>query len=209
MDKERRARELLAWFCWPPANALLEGKPETASVHLTCRHRTSPMASNAGTDFKDSPRILPEHPVTTVQLPGQPKSKTICISACTFRSTPWLQQKRRWITLCNGDKRWTMDSSIRVLLTSSPLRQTNTTVSCNPWKPSSLRARHAEQAAFGARIPLLLDMDKTTCNERLEELLLGHFVVVQLSMASKTPYNKEKGQYLGNQVQWHRSVDSV
>jgi hypothetical protein len=52
-------------------------------------------------------------------------------------------------------------------------------------------------------------MDKTTCNERLEELLLGHFVVVQLSMASKTPYNKEKGQYLGNQVQWHRSVDSV
>lgn len=148
------------------------------------------MAINAGSDFKDSPRILPEHLVTTVQLPGQPKSKSTRISACTFRSAPWLQHKRRWITLCNGDKRRAMHSSIRVLLTSSHLRQTNATVLCKHWESSSLLARRAEQAGFGARIPLLLDMDKTTCNERLEESLLDRFVAVQLSMAPKTPYNK-------------------
>ena len=66
-----------------------------------------------------------------------------------------------------------------------------------PLESSSLRARRAEQAAFGARIPLLLDMNKTTDNERLEEVLLDCFVSVQLSMGSKTPHNKEKGQYLG------------
>jgi hypothetical protein len=105
-----------------------ERKPETASAHSTCRHRTSPMASNAGTGFEDAPRILPEHLIATVQLPSQRKSKSTCISACTLRSPPWLQHKR-WTTPCNREKRWTMDSSIRVLLTSSPLRQTGTTVS--------------------------------------------------------------------------------
>jgi hypothetical protein len=40
-------------------------------------------------------------------------------------------------------------------------------------------------------------MNKTTDNERLEEVLLDCFVSVQLSMGSKTPHNKEKGQYLG------------
>jgi hypothetical protein len=174
--------------CWRAR----EREPETASVHSTCGHSTSSMASNAGTGFEDGSRVLPEHLIATVQLPGQRKSKSPCISACTFRSAPWLQHKRRWTNLCNRDKRWALDSNMRVLLISSPLRQVNATVLCKHWESSSLRARHAEQAAFCARIPLLLDMDKTTYNERLEGVLNDRFVPVQLSMGSKTPHNKGK-----------------
>lgn len=46
-------------------------------------------------------------------------------------------------------------------------------------------------------MPLMLDIDKTKRDEHLEEMVLDRFVVLQLSMVSRTPHNKEKGQYLG------------
>lgn len=46
-------------------------------------------------------------------------------------------------------------------------------------------------------MPLMLDIDKTKSGEHMEEMILDRFVAVQLSMVSRTPHNKEKGQYLG------------
>ena len=46
-------------------------------------------------------------------------------------------------------------------------------------------------------MPLVLDIDKTTRDEHLDEVVLDHFVAVRFSMVSRIPHNKEKGQYLG------------
>jgi hypothetical protein len=39
--------------------------------------------------------------------------------------------------------------------------------------------------------------DKTTSNGQFEEVELDRFVAAPLGMVSRTPHNKEKGQYLG------------
>ena len=52
--------------------------------------------------------------------------------------------------------------------------------------------RRAERATLGTRMPLVLDIDKTTRDEHLDEVVLDHFVAVRFSMVSRIPHNKEK-----------------
>jgi hypothetical protein len=63
------------------------------------------------------------------------------------------------------------------------------------WASTGLRAQNAEHTKFGACVSLLQDIDKTTRDERIEEMLLVRFVTARFSMVSRpvtTRLNKEK-----------------